>query len=68
MRIIGAADDYSGTDKRNRILSNQRAGYIALMLCKKGMKKNHIVRESEGGVKFYSLVHANRFARVELYK
>lgn len=68
VRIIGAADDYSGTDKRNRILSNQRAGYIALMLCKKGMKKNHIVRESEGGVKFYSLVHANRFARVELYK
>lgn len=68
IRITGAADDYTGTNHRNKVLSKQRAGYIAYLLTRKGVKRDRISRDAEGGIKYYSLVHANRFARLELYK
>jgi outer membrane protein OmpA-like peptidoglycan-associated protein len=68
IRITGAADDYTGTNHRNNILSKQRAGYIAYLLTKNGVRSDRISRDAEGGIKYYSLVHANRFARVELFK
>ena len=66
VRITGAADSVTGSEKRNRHLSGERARYIAKQLMKRGVEKNCLEAVSLGGINKYTPKEANRLCIVLL--
>lgn len=67
-KILGSADNKTGTEKYNRKLSIKRAKYIMRILQKYGIPKEHLKGFSQGGVELYKPYTANRYTSVILYK
>ena len=66
IHISGAADKATGSDKRNRHLSIERAKYICKRLMKRGVDKDAMKATSLGGINQFSPKEANRFGVVLL--
>ncbi len=66
VHISGAADKATGSDKRNRHLSIERAKYIGKQLMKRGVRKEALNATSLGGINQFSPKEANRFGVVLL--
>lgn len=64
IHITGAADEATGTAKRNRALSIARARYIAKQLINNGIDKSQMKAVSLGGIRQFATKEANRFAMV----
>jgi outer membrane protein OmpA-like peptidoglycan-associated protein len=67
VRIVGAADKATGTEERNKRLSESRASYIAGQLEKRGVPKEQMVLEALGGISRFKPEEINRYTRVMLY-
>ena len=68
IHITGAADEATGTAKRNRALSIARARYIAKQFINNGIEKSKMKAVSLGGIREFKPYEANRFAMVVLMK
>ena len=68
IHISGAADKATGSDKRNRHLSIERAKYIGKQLMKRGVSKDALNATSLGGINQFTPKEANRFTLVLLTK
>jgi len=66
IHITGAADEATGTAKRNRTLSIARARYIAKQFINNGIEKSQMKAVSLGGIREFKPKEANRFAMVVL--
>ena len=66
IHITGAADEATGTAKRNRTLSIARARFIAKQFINNGIEKSQMKAVSLGGIKEFKSNEANRFAMVVL--
>ena len=66
IHISGAADQATGSNKRNRHLSIERAKYIGKQLIKRGISKDSMKATSLGGINQFSPIEANRFGVVLL--
>ena len=66
IHISGAADKATGSNKRNRHLSIERAKYIGKQLMKRGVSKDSMKATSLGGINQFSPKEANRFAVILL--
>ena len=66
IHITGAADEATGTAKRNRALSIARARFIAKQFINNGIEKSQMKAVSLGGIKEFKTKEANRFAMVVL--
>ena len=66
IHISGAADKATGSDKRNRHLSIERAKYICKQLIKRGVDKDAMKATSLGGIEQFLPKEANRFGVVLL--
>lgn len=66
IHISGAADKTTGSDKRNRHLSIERAKYICKQLMKRGVDKDAMKAASLGGIEQFLPKEANRFGVVLL--
>ena len=66
IHITGAADEATGTAKRNRTLSITRARYIAKQFINNGIEKSQMKAVSLGGIRQFAPKEANRFAMVVL--
>ena len=66
IHITGAADEATGTAKRNRALSIARARYIAKQFINNGIEKSQMKAVSLGGIRQFAPKEANRFAMVVL--
>ena len=66
IHISGAADKATGTNKRNRHLSIERAKYICKQLMKRGVDKDAMKATSLGGINQFSPKEANRFGVILL--
>ena len=66
IHITGAADEATGTAKRNRVLSIARARYIAKQFINNGIDKSQMKAVSLGGIRQFAPKEANRFAMVVL--
>ena len=66
IHITGAADEATGTAKRNRDLSIARARYVAKQFIDNGIEKSQMKAVSLGGIKEFKTKEANRFAMVVL--
>lgn len=66
IHITGAADRATGSEKRNRHLSVERARYIGKQLMKRGVEKNCLEATSLGGISKFSPKEANRLCIVLL--
>lgn len=66
IHITGAADEATGTTKRNRALSIARARYIAKQFINNGIEKSQMKAVSLGGISQFAPKKANRFAMVVL--
>ena len=66
IHISGAADKATGSDKRNRHLSIERAKYICKQLMKRGISKDSMKATSLGGINQFSPKEANRFGVILL--
>ena len=64
IHISGAADKATGSDKRNRHLSIERAKYIGKQLMKRGVSKEALNATSLGGISQFTPKEANRFCVV----
>ena len=60
------ADKATGSDKRNRHLSIERAKYIGKKLIKRGISKDSMKVTSLGGINQFSPKEANRFSVILL--
>ena len=67
VRIVGAADKATGTEIRNKELSESRAAYISEQLQKRGIPLDNIICEGIGGVSRFKPDEVNRYTRVMLY-
>lgn len=67
VKVIGAADEATGTDEINDPLSASRARYIYHELLKRGLSKKDIVAMKRGGIDDYEPIEANRDTKVMLY-
>ena len=67
VRIVGAADKATGTEERNKRLSESRASYIAGQLEKRGVPKEQMVLEALGDISRFKPEEINRYTRVMLY-
>ena len=67
VRIVGAADNATGTEVRNKELSENRAAYISEQLQKRGIPLDNIICEGIGGVSRFKPDEVNRYTRVMLY-
>ena len=68
VRIIGAADKATGTENRNKELSDSRAAYISGQLQKRGIPIDKIICEGVGGISRFKPDEINRHTRVMLYR
>lgn len=66
IHITGAADEVTGTAKRNRALSIARARYIGKQFINLGIDKSQMKAVSLGGIREFKPKEANRFAMVVL--
>jgi outer membrane protein OmpA-like peptidoglycan-associated protein len=66
IHITGAADEATGTAKRNRALSIARARYIAKQFINNGIEKSQMKAVSLGGIREFKPKEANRLAMVVL--
>jgi len=66
IRVIGAADSDTGSDIRNRQLSQERAEYISEQLKIQGVPADSIECSYLGGISKYSPAQVNRLTRVFL--
>ena len=66
IHISGAADKATGSNKRNRHLSIERAKYICKQLMKRGVDKDAMKATSLGGIEQFSPKEANRFGVILL--
>lgn len=67
VRIVGAADKATGTEIRNKELSESRAAYISEQLQKRGIPLDNIICEGIGGISRFKPDEVNRYTRVMLY-
>lgn len=67
VRVTGAADSATGTDKINNRLSSSRANYIADQLKQRGISSRNLKVISKGGISDHTPIEANRHTRIELY-
>ena len=67
VRVTGAADSATGTDKINNRLSSSRANYIADQLKQRGISSHNLKITSKGGISDHKPIEANRHSRIELY-
>ena len=67
VRVVGAADKKTGSEKLNYKLSVARAKYIAKQLQKYGVPENMILVGQRGGIDAYNPLEGNRNTRVLLY-
>ena len=67
VRIVGAADKATGTEIRNKELSENRAAYISEQPQKRGIPIDHIICEGIGGISRFKPDEINRYTRVMLY-
>lgn len=67
VRVTGAADSATGTDKINNHLSSSRANYIADQLKQRGVSSSNLKVTSKGGISDHTPIEANRHTRIELY-
>ena len=67
IRIVGAADKATGTEVRNKELSESRAAYISEQLQKRGIPLDNIICEGIGGISRFKPDEVNRYTRVMLY-
>ena len=67
VRIVGAADKATGTEVRNKELSENRAAYISEQLQKRGIPLDNIICEGIGGISRFKPDEVNRYTRVMLY-
>lgn len=67
IRVTGAADSATGTDKINNRLSSSRANYIADQLKQRGISSHNLKITSKGGISDHTPIEANRHTRIELY-
>lgn len=67
IRVAGAADSATGTDKINNRLSSSRANYIADQLKQRGISSHNLKITSKGGISDHKPIEANRHSRIELY-
>lgn len=67
VRIVGAADKATGTEVRNKELSESRAAYISEQLQKRGIPLDNIICEGIGGISRFKPDEVNRYTRVMLY-
>ena len=67
VRIVGAADKATGTETRNKELSESRAAYISEQLQKRGIPIDNIICEGIGGISRFKPDEINRYTRVMLY-
>lgn len=67
VRIVGAADKATGTEVRNKELSESRAAYISEQLQKRGIPIDKIICEGVGGISRFKPDEINRHTRVMLY-
>lgn len=66
-KIIGAADNQTGSPQKNEMLSAQRADYITKQLTAYGVPEDHISTQMVGGIDKYEPTQANRHTRVILF-
>lgn len=66
VKVIGAADSATGTDTRNKDLSEKRAKYIKKLLTDRSVDTDRITTVFEGGIDDYSPVQANRNTQIIL--
>lgn len=66
IHISGAADKATGSNKRNRHLSIERAKYIGKQLIKRGVSKEAMKATCLGGINQFSPKEANRFGVILL--
>ena len=64
IHISGAADRATGSNKRNRALSIERAKYIGHQLMSRGVPKENLKATSLGGISQFTPKEANRFSVV----
>lgn len=67
LRIDGSADSATGSAKRNKELSKERARYIFKSLIKRGVDKKNIRIFAHGGVSNHDRNEEDRNTRVSLY-
>lgn len=67
VRVTGAADSATGTDKINNRLSSSRANYIVDQLKQRGVSSRNLKVTSKGGISDHTPIEANRHTRIELY-
>ena len=67
IHITGAADEATGTAKRNRALSIARARYIAKQFINNGIEKSQMKAVSLGGIQENTPDAASRRTRILLY-
>ncbi|MCH4242431.1 MAG: OmpA family protein [Prevotella sp.] len=66
IHITGAADEATGTARRNRTLGIARARYIAKQFIDHGIDKTQMKAVCLGGISQFAPKEANRFAMVVL--
>ena len=66
VRISGAADSATGNEGINESLSKQRASVLAKLMMERGVNKENIVTQHEGGINKFTPVQANRNSCVVL--
>lgn len=67
VRIVGAADNQTGTAYTNEKLSSKRADYIAKLMRKEGVPEEKIQTQYRGGINSYAPLTGNRNTCVMLY-
>lgn len=67
VKVIGSADNATGTTVINDNLSLSRAAFISKELQTRGVDSDVILQESKGGIDSYTPVPANRQVLVCLY-
>lgn len=68
VRILGAADNRTGSPEYNRKLSMKRTKYIARLLQDAGVPKDKMTGSAQGGIDIYKPYTANRHTCVILYQ
>ena len=67
VKVIGAADEATGSDEINDPLSASRARFICHELLNRGVNKEQISARKRGGIDDYQPIEANRHTKVLLY-
>ena len=67
IRIVGAADNATGSEDINETLSAKRSRFIATELQKRGVSSSQISTEAIGGIDEYENPKDNRYSKISIY-